>query len=84
MDFELLEELAKAKKVTGAKQTARALEKGIAVRLYVAADADKRVIMPLLDLAKTKEIEVNSDYKISELGKACGIAVGAAAAAIVR
>lgn len=84
MSAKSLEDLSSAKKVIGAKQTARAIEKGLAVKVYLGADADRHVVLPLLELCKNKEVEIDSSFKMAELGKACEIAVATAAAAIVK
>ena len=46
-----LERLKQAKKITiGTKQTMKAVQKGTAQAVYVARDADDRVVEPLLKL----------------------------------
>lgn len=84
MNSQPLADLAAAPKVIGAKQTARAVEKGVAVKVYLGGDADKHVILPLMDLCKNKGVAVDDSFKMAELGKACGIAVSAAAVAVVK
>lgn len=79
------ESLEKAEnKVVGLKQTRRALEKGNVRSVYVAKDADARLLRPIVDLCQAKKIELKEVQTMSELGKACGIEVGAAAAAILE
>ena len=79
-----MDALVIGKKVIGAKQTVRALEKGTAEIVYIAADADRRVVAPLLDLCRQKTIPVVDTVTMVELGKACGIDVGAAAVAVLK
>ena len=71
------------KKTIGIKQTQRALEKGSVERVYVAHDAEVRVIRPIVELCRTLGVECVEVGSMSELGKACGIEVGAAVAAIL-
>ena len=79
----MLAELNTPQKVVGAKQTKRALADGRAKRLFLAADADPRVTEPLSRLAGEREVPVETVSTMKELGAACGIAVGSAAAALV-
>jgi len=71
------------KKSIGTKQTAKALEKGNTRTVYVAKDAEEHVIRDVLRLAQEKAAEVVYVDSMLALGKACGIEVGAAAAAIL-
>ncbi|WP_324332481.1 ribosomal L7Ae/L30e/S12e/Gadd45 family protein [Methylomusa anaerophila] len=79
-----LDTLKTAKKVIGAKQTARAVEKGLALKVYLAQDADRRVIAPLMETCRRNQIPIETGATMGELGKACGIEVGAASVAIVK
>ncbi|MGB9791426.1 MAG: ribosomal L7Ae/L30e/S12e/Gadd45 family protein [Thermacetogeniaceae bacterium] len=80
-----MERLDTAKKKTvGTKQTMRAVERGQARVVYVANDAEERVVGPLLKLCEEKGIEVVRVDSMSELGRRCGIKVGAASAAIIE
>ncbi len=76
-------ELAASPKVVGAKQVRRALNAGTATRLYVAQDADPALLQPLVQLAVNKRIPVEQMPTMKQLGSDCGIAVGAAVAALI-
>lgn len=65
----------------GTKQTMKAVEQGIAARVYVARDADPRLTDKITDLCRTAGVEVEWVEKMADLGKRCGIDVGAAMAA---
>ncbi|MEA4883234.1 MAG: ribosomal L7Ae/L30e/S12e/Gadd45 family protein [Clostridia bacterium] len=81
----MYEDLASAKsRVIGTKQTVRALERGCAMAVYVAMDAEERVIRGIKALCSSKGIPVIAVSSMDELGKVCGIDVGAASAAILR
>ena len=67
-------------KVVGTKQTQKAIEKCQTQVVYVARDAEERVISPIVRLCEEKNLELVLVDSMSELGKACGIKVGAAAA----
>ena len=79
-----IDTIKNAKKVIGAKQTAKAIEKGLAEKVYLAQDADKRVTTPIFALCEQKKIMVETVATMEELGKICSIEVGAAAAAVVK
>ena len=79
----MIPELSGSNKVVGAKQVKRALKDGRAVRLYMAMDADPRLLQPLVQEAVNRQIPVSQVPSMKELGASCGIAVGAAIAALV-
>lgn len=80
-----LEQLRTAtKKTIGTKQTLKAVEKGQAKQVFVAADAEEYVLQPLLRLCQEKGIPVLRIDSMRDLGKACGIEVGSASAAILE
>lgn len=68
----------------GTKQTLRTVELGKAAEVYVAKDADPRVTLRIINLCKKMGIAVTYVDSMKQLGKACGIEVGAAIAAIVN
>ncbi len=70
-------------RAVGAHQTARAIDRGKAVEAFVAADADRRVIEPVVRAAAARGIGLVEVESMTALGRACGIAVGAAAAAVL-
>lgn len=72
------------KRAIGSKQTIKALERGVAKIVYVARDADEHIIRPLVDLCKSKNVELVWVDTMLALGKACGIEVGSAAAAVIE
>ena len=77
----MLNELTDAAKVAGVKQVRRALAGGQAKRLYLAKDADPQLTRPLERQAREHGAEVVWVDTMKALGRACGIAVGAAVAA---
>jgi large subunit ribosomal protein L7A len=78
------ETLKKAKhKTVGVKQTLRALEKGSVRRVYTAQDAEAHVLRPIVEQCRNQGIEILEIPTMTELGKACGIEVGAAVAALL-
>ncbi len=77
-------ELTVKGKVVGVKQARRAVLQGLAVRVYVACDAESRLTAPLEALCREKSIPCDTGMTLRQLGTACGIAVPAAAVAILR
>lgn len=71
-------------KVVGIKQTAKALKNNLGSKLYVAKDADVRLLEPILKLAADKSLEIEEVDTMKELGVLCGIDVSAATALIIK
>ena len=80
----MLEELKAGSRVVGAKQTRRALKDGRAKRVYMAKDADPRLLQPLVQEAVRQQVPVEQVPTMKELGSACAIAVGCAVAAVLK
>ena len=80
----MLSRLSESPKVVGAKQTKRALTGGKAVAVYLAEDADPRVTDAIRELSEQCSVPVHDVPSMKELGRACGIAVGAAVAAEIH
>jgi large subunit ribosomal protein L7A len=68
----------------GTKQTTKAVEQGKAAEVFVAQDADPRLVNRIVELCKLHGVKVNYVDTMRDLGKACGIAVEAAMAAVVK
>ena len=51
--------------------------------VFVARDADRRITEPVLRAARDRGLEVVEVESMTALGRVCGIAVGAAVAAIL-
>ncbi|SHI05147.1 L7Ae/L30e/S12e/Gadd45 family ribosomal protein [Clostridium grantii] len=71
-------------KVVGLKQTVKAIKDDIVQLVYIAADAEKEIIMPVIDLLEEKNIKVIKVSSKKELGSMCGIDVSAAIACIIK
>lgn len=79
----MLSELQSAKKVVGVKQLRKTLLDGTAKAVFLAEDADPTLTDPIRALCLKKHVPVTEVPTMAELGKACGIGVGAAAAAVL-
>ena len=80
----MLEDWKSVSKVAGGKQVRRALKENRASRVLFAADADPNVTGPILSLCEELGVATEEVPSMKELGRACGISVSAAAAAILR
>jgi large subunit ribosomal protein L7A len=80
----LLEDLRTGNKHVGVKQTLKAVENDRAKVVYLARDAEERVIAKLRDLCIQKSVEIIYVDTMAKLGKACGVEVGSAAACLLK
>lgn len=80
----MLNALHTGKKVMGVKQTRRAVRDGVAVRVFLARDADPALTDPVKTQCLAVGIPLCEQFTMRELGRAAGIQVGAAVAALVR
>ena len=80
---QVTEELAKSKFIVGAKQLKKALKNGSARRDFLACNADPAITEPIAALCQLNKVDVAWVRSMTDLGNACGIEVGAAAAASI-
>jgi len=80
----VLEELTARAKVTGIKQSGRAIRENRAAKVYFACDADPRLLAPLMEACREGQIPVETVFNRAQLGKACSIEVGAAVAVLLK
>jgi len=79
------EKVERAKELTiGINQTLKAVENNLVNEVFIAEDADKRLTGKIALLCKEKGVPVIYVDSMRRLGKACGIEVGAATAAIKK
>ncbi len=71
-------------KVVGTRQTMKALEKGEVEMVFVAGDAEEKVIRPVASACDDNGVEVRQVESMDRLGKMFGIKVKAATAAILK
>ena len=69
--------------LVGAKQIRKAVAAGRTNRVLLAKNADPALTQPIVQLCLLKHIPCDWVSTMAELGKTCGIDVGASAAAIV-
>ncbi len=78
-----LEALKNNRKIVGTKQTMKAIEKQNVKLVFIAMDAEEKIIAPLETLCEEKKIQVEKVETMHALGKACGIEVGTASACLL-
>lgn len=77
-------EINGGRRVIGVKQSKRAILEGTAKTVYVADDSEERIRLPIIDLCGESAVPVVNVPTMDELGKACGIDVGAAVAVVLK
>ena len=75
--------LKKFKTVVGLKQLRKALENGKAKCVFLAENADPALTEPIIGLCQKGQVSYTWVRSMADLGRACGIEVGSAAAAAV-
>ena len=75
--------LANTNMVVGAKQLKKAVKNGRVKFVLLADNADPAVTEPLAMLCEENHIPITWVASKADLGRACGIEVGAAAAAVL-
>ncbi len=78
-----LPDLTGKKVVVGAKQLRKALQKGLARYVFLAENADPAITEPVEALCLAADVAYAWVPSMEALGNACGIEVGAAAAAVI-
>jgi len=81
--YGILPNLSEMNLVVGAKQLKKAVKAGRAKYVFLAENADPAVTEPLEILCTANHIQITWVPSMAELGRVCGIEVGAAAAAVV-
>lgn len=79
-----LQALKTEEKVVGIKQLKKALREGRAQRVFLAENADPQLTASVIQLCGQCQVPCTWVATMADLGKACGIDVGAAAAAVLK
>ena len=80
----MLTELASSNRVVGVKQSRKAIREGRAARVFLAADADPAITEPIGEICAAEGIPVRAEATMAQIGQACRITVGAAAAVVLK
>lgn len=79
-----LDTLKSANRVIGIKQVTKAVKRKAVAMVFIASDADERVTAELKAVCQECSVLTDETVGMQEIGKACNIEVGAAAAAILK
>lgn len=79
-----LDTLKSANRVIGIKQVTKAVKRKAVAMVFIASDADERVTAELKAVCQEYSVLADETVGMQEIGKACNIEVGAAAAAILK
>jgi len=82
MPYERLKQARR--KTIGTKQTSKAISRGLAKLVYIARDAEERVVADLVKQCEAMNVPITYVDFMTDLGRACGIEVGAAACAVLE
>ena len=77
-------QIGSRKVVAGAKQLRKAVTARSVICVYLARNADPAITEPIMALCKENLIPFAWARSMTDLGSACGIEVGAAAAAVLQ
>jgi len=80
----VIELLKGSSKAIGIKQSLKAVEADSVKMVFLAGDADEKIISGLKIICQQKNIEVFYVETMKQLGKACGIEVGASAVCLLK
>ena len=80
----MLEILKSGNKAIGIKQTLKAVESNTARIVFIARDADEKIVGSLKELCLSNAVELEYAESMKQLGKACGIEVGASAVCLLK
>ncbi len=80
----LLSELQTEHKVVGAKQSRKAVQRGIASCVFLADDADPQITDSIRVLCAQAGVPVYAVPRMKQLGESCGIHLGCAVAAVLN
>jgi len=73
-----------SRKVVGTNQVKRALKNDMVEKVFIAKDADRRVVKEIIEICKEKGIEIVYVESMKKLGQQCNIDVKAASAALLK
>ena len=80
----MLEGLKEKEKVVGIKQSLKQLKKGTVKKVFIADDADRQLMCDIEELCKKKDVNIVHVNTMKELGKICGIDVGASVMCVLE
>ena len=80
----VLTELTSSNRVVGVKQSRKAIRDGRAAKVFLACDADPAITDSIRSDCAEKDIPLEGESSMEQLGRACSITVGAAVAVLLK
>lgn len=71
-------------RTVGVSTTVRALQKGTVSEVFLARDADRRVINPIVSICREQGVKMNWVDCRDALGKACGLPISTSSVGFLR
>ncbi|MCF8012116.1 MAG: ribosomal L7Ae/L30e/S12e/Gadd45 family protein [Clostridiales bacterium] len=84
MSYDKLRNVSKVEIAVGIKETTKALRKDKVGLVFIAQDAEERITSPVRTSCIEKDIPIEVVDSMKRLGRACGIVVGCAVAALLE
>ena len=72
------------KRTVGTRETRKALEKGLLEGIFIAMDAEHRLVKPLIAAAKASGISIYYVETMKKLGAVCEVEVDTAIAGVLK
>ncbi len=72
------------KRTVGTRETRKALEKGLLEGIFIAMDAEHRLVKPLIVAAKASGISIYYVETMKKLGAVCEVEVDTAIAGVLK
>lgn len=72
------------KRTVGTRETRKALEKGLLEGIFIAMDAEHRLVKPLIAAAKASGISIYYVETMKKLGAVCDVEVDTAIAGVLK
>ena len=79
-----IKELDNDRKTVGVKQSIKAIEEGRVSHVFLAKDAEDKILKPILELCEKVNVIPEYINTMRELGNVCGIDVDASVACILK
>ena len=79
----MLEAIPRSSHIVGLKQTSRAIKENQVRLVYLANDCDQNIKNQVHELCLEGGVECIEEHTMAELGKSCGIDVGASVVGLI-
>lgn len=70
--------------VAGLNQTKKHIKGGTAKAVFIASDAESKILSAMTELCRENEVETDTAHTKAELGRMCGIEVDCAVCVVLK